>query len=166
MKKQNSLSKTMISLSFVIYLLLLTWIIVFKFRLDITSLKYIRSINLIPFKANPIVSGMKETLINLLLFIPLGMHLKFIFKSNKFLNVVIIIFLSLSFESLQYILHIGVSDITDIIMNTLGGIIGMILISILFNLFSRKLNSNILNKLLELLLIAIPILMFITLFLL
>lgn len=77
MKKQNNLSKTIISLSFIIYLLLLTWIIVFKFRLDITSLKYIRSINLIPFKANPIVNGMRETMINLLLFVPLGMYLKF-----------------------------------------------------------------------------------------
>lgn len=161
MKKQNNLSKTMISVAFVIYLLLLTWIIVFKFRLDITSLKYIRSINLIPFKANPIVNGMRETLINLLLFVPLGMYLKFIFKSNKFSNVSIIIFLSLSFESLQYIFHIGVSDITDIIMNTLGGIVGMILISIC----SKKLNSKILNRSLELFLIAIPILMLISLFL-
>lgn len=96
MKKQNNLSKTMISVAFVIYLLLLTWVIVFKFRLDITSLRYIRSINLIPFKANPIVNGMRETLINLLLFVPLGMYLKFIFKSNKFSNVSIIIFLSLA----------------------------------------------------------------------
>lgn len=164
MKKQNNLSKTIISLSFAIYLLLLTWIIVFKFHLDITSLKYIRSINLIPFKANPIVNGMRETLINLLLFVPLGMYLKFIFKNNKFSSVSIIILLTIGFEILQYILHIGVSDITDIIMNTLGGIIGIILISVFFNLLSKETNSKILNRLLELLLIIIPILMFVSLY--
>lgn len=108
---------------------------------------------------------MKEALINLLLFVPLGMYLKFIFKNNKFSNVLIIILLSLNFELLQYILHIGVSDITDIIMNTLGGIIGIILISVFFNLLSKKTNSKILNRLLELLLIVIPILMFGSLFL-
>lgn len=109
---------------------------------------------------------MKETLINLLLFIPLGMYLKSIFKNNKFSSVSIIILLFIGFEILQYILHIGVSDITDIIMNTLGGIIGIILISVFFNLLSKKTNSKILNRLLELLLIAIPLLMFISLFLL
>lgn len=160
--KKNNLFKIMISISFIIYLLLLIWIIIFKFRLDITSLNYIRSINLIPFKSNSTVNGMKETLINLLLFIPFGMYLKFIFKSNKLLNIGFICFLSLIFESLQYLLHIGVSDITDIIMNTLGGIIGIILISIC----SNKLNYKILNKLLEILLIVIPLLMLTALFLL
>ena len=58
---------------------------------------------------------------------------------NKFLNILLIVLISFIFEALQYILHIGVSDITDIIMNTLGGIIGISIISISSLIFN---NSN------------------------
>lgn len=38
---------------------------------------------------------------------------------------------SLLFEIIQYILSIGSSDITDIITNTLGGLVGVLVVSIL-----------------------------------
>ena len=134
--------------------MLLTWIIVFKFRFHISDLKYIRSINLIPFKANVT----KEILINVILFIPLGMYLKRTLD-NKFLNILLISFI---FEALQYILHIGVSDITDIIMNTLGGIIGISIISISSLIFN---NNKFINKLFDSLLITMPVFMILLLFL-
>ena len=99
-------------------MLLLIWIIVFKFRMDIFSLKYIRSINLVPFKNNGYVNGIRETFINIVLFVPLGMYLKYFFRNSKFLNLEIIILTSFCFEVFQYILRIGVSDITDIIYST------------------------------------------------
>jgi len=158
--KKNYLTKTVLIIAFVLYMLLLTWIIVFKFRLDISELKYIRTINLIPFVSDSSINGMKETFINLILFIPLGFYIQFIIKNKKILKLFIIIFVSFIFELLQYILHIGVSDITDIIMNTLGGIIGMIFMFIFYQLFSKKINSDRLDKLLSYLSIFIPILMF------
>ncbi len=57
MKKSKQILKTIVKISLALYILLLTWIIVFKFRIDITSLKYIRSINLIPFKTNGAING-------------------------------------------------------------------------------------------------------------
>lgn len=157
MSRKNTKSNNLIIIAFTLYILLLTWIIVFKFRLNLSDLKYIRTINLIAFKANVVVNGMKETIINIVLFIPLGMYLKYLLKDKNFLSIVIISSTSLLFEILQYIFHIGVSDITDIIMNTIGGVIGMILILILL-LIAKK--NNAFNKILDYLLIFLPLLMF------
>ena len=162
MKKK--LEKIIVKISFIMYILLLIWIIVFKFRLDITSLKYIRSINLIPFKNNGFVNGIREPMLNLLLFIPLGMYLKYFGKKYNFLNSGIIILTSFIFEVLEFILHIGVSDITDIIMNILGGLVGMFLMDIVLFKVTKK--GTILDKLIEYILIFIPVLMFLALFLL
>ncbi len=154
--ENNKKRKFSIKIFFILYILLLIWIIVFKFRLNISSIKSIRSINLIPFKTNTLVNGIKETIINFLLFIPFGMYLKYFFKNHTFFNIVIIILTSFIFEVLQYVLHIGVSDITDIIMNTFGGLIGIILINIMFSLTKRL---NLFNKLIDYILIFIPIIM-------
>ncbi len=161
MGKENTKSNKLIIVAFTLYVLLLIWIIVFKFRLNLSYLKYIRTINLIPFKAKGVVNGMRETIINVVLFIPLGMYLKYLLKDRKFLSIVIISSTSLLFEILQYIFHIGVSDITDIIMNTIGGIIGMILMVIFLSITKK---NNILNKILDYLLIFLPLLMFLGLF--
>ena len=142
MKQKNNLLNQLVKISFVLYLFLLTWIIVFKFRIDITDLRYLRAINLIPFKEN----DLKEILINIFLFIPYGMYLRELTK-KKSLTVGIIILTSTLFEVLQYIFHIGISDITDVMMNTLGGMIGILFISIL----EKKMgNSKVLDNLLKL----------------
>ncbi len=164
MKKSKQILKTIVKISLALYILLITWIIVFKFRIDITSLKYIRSINLIPFKTNGAINGMKETLVNLILFIPFGMYLEYLLKIKK-LNIIIIILTSFCYEIMQYIFHIGVSDITDIIMNTLGGIIGILLIYMYFYLINKIKNNKIYKNLLEILLIIIPTLILAMLFL-
>ena len=164
MKKSKQILKTIVKISLALYILLITWLIVFKFRIDITSLKYIRSINLIPFKTNGAINGMKETLVNLILFIPFGMYLEYLLKIKK-LNIIIIILTSFCYEIMQYIFHIGVSDITDIIMNTLGGIIGILLIYMYFYLINKIKNNKIYKNLLEILLIIIPTLILAMLFL-
>ena len=157
MKKKNNLLNWLVKISFVLYFFLLTWIIVFKFRLDITTLRYLRSINLIPFKENEL----KEIFINIFLFIPYGMYLREL-SSKKSLTVAMVVLTSFLFELLQYILHIGISDITDIMMNTLGGIIGILFISILENKIE---SSKILDNSIKYLLSIIPILMLLLLFL-
>lgn len=151
MKNKNNLLNQMVKISFVLYLFLLTWIIVFKFRLDITGLRYLRAVNLIPFKENEL----KEILINTFLFIPYGMYLGELTK-KKSLTVGMIILTSFIFELLQYILHIGISDITDVMMNTLGGIIGILFISILKEKIG---NSKGFNHSIKYLLSIIPFLM-------
>ena len=158
MKQKNNLLNQMIRISFVLYIFLLTWIIVFKFRIDIRNLRYLRTINLIPFKEN----DLKEILINIFLFIPYGMYLRELTK-KKSLTVGIIILTSFIFEVLQYILHIGISDITDVMMNTLGGMVGILLISILEK---KRENSKGLDNSIKYLLSIIPFIMIFLLFLL
>ena len=158
MKNKNNLLNQMVKISFILYLFLLTWIIVFKFRLDITGLRYLRAINFIPFKENEL----KEILINIFLFIPYGMYLREL-TEKKSLTVGIIILTSFIFEVLQYILHIGISDITDVMMNTLGGMVGILLISILEK---KRENSKGLDNSIKYLLSIIPFLMIFLLFLL
>lgn len=54
----------------------------------------------------------------------------------KFINhIVPIILTSLALEILQYILSIGATDITDLIGNTIGGVVGLGIYFIFSNLF-------------------------------
>lgn len=49
-----------------------------------------------------------------------------------------IIFVSLTFETVQWIFSIGVSDITDLIGNTLGSGVGAVLFAFLGKYFQRR----------------------------
>ena len=45
---------------------------------------------------------------------------------------------SLAYETLQYLLAIGASDITDLLMNTAGGAVGLLVFSALFHAAGEK----------------------------
>ncbi|HLA96484.1 MAG TPA: VanZ family protein [Pyrinomonadaceae bacterium] len=113
----NALSRIL----FAAYLLILLWLILFKFSYDpfaILSDFQTRSVNLIPFRQ----SRYSEMIANILVFIPFGVMLGVNFKQLLFKYRIAVIFaFSLVVEIIQYALAIGVTDITDIIMNTLGG---------------------------------------------
>lgn len=134
-----------------IYVIILTWIIVFKMQLG-WYFSYIRSINLIPFAESVIVNGrvyVGEIISNLIVFIPVGFYIGMLGREEKFYKKVIpILSLTLIFEISQYILHIGATDITDVIMNTLGGILGIVIINFLYKIFK---NNNKVDKVLNIL---------------
>ena len=138
MKSKNKLTIILL----VLYIIILTWIILFKMQFSIDRLSYIRSINFIPFGESVIINGkiyFNEIINNLIVFIPVGLYIGMLGKDEKFYKKVIPIFaLTFILESLQYILHIGATDITDIIMNTLGGIIGILVINCLYKIFKNN----------------------------
>lgn len=71
--------------------------------------------------------GRLEILFNILIFIPFGFFMGR-FSERSFLGKWGTIFLvSLFVETLQYIFGIGATDITDIITNTSGGLMGLLL---------------------------------------
>lgn len=127
-----------------IYLVILTWIILFKMQLNIMFLinMNFRSINLIPFAASSIVNGkidISEIVLNMIAFIPFGVYLSMLKPEWNFIQKVLPIFgLSFMYESLQYIFAIGGSDITDLLGNTFGGIIGIGLFVILRRLLEKR----------------------------
>lgn len=113
----------------VFYLIALTWIIIFKLQFSVTNLPHLRNINLIPFGESVIANGrvyINEIIWNLLVFIPYGLFIHILWEDGPLLKQFVpIICTSLLFETVQFIFAIGASDITDVITNTLGGIIGV-----------------------------------------
>ena len=125
--KNNKLT----SVLFVIYLIATFWIIVLKLSAHFSYMGIRRSINLIPYSESFTLNGkldFSEMIMNVVIFVPLGIYAGILFKrwgvgKNMFLFFII----SLICEGLQYFLALGVFDITDIINNTLGGIIGLMM---------------------------------------
>lgn len=63
---------------------------------------------------------------NTLLYLPLGIYVKFRIKANNFSLFMGFILYILVVEIMQYILNRGIFDINDIILNTLGFFIGVL----------------------------------------
>ncbi|QGH35284.1 hypothetical protein GI584_15035 [Gracilibacillus salitolerans] len=83
-----------------------------------------------------------NTVGNILLFIPMGALLPILLTKIKkffFPTVTIIVFFSLTVETVQYASKLGVFDVDDITLNILGGFIGF-LIFILFKNWKKSFN--------------------------
>mgnify|MGYP001027468016 CR=1 FL=1 len=76
---------------------------------------------------------------NIVLFIPLGIYLMF-FNHNKriCLNTLWVVLISMAVEILQYVFKVGATDIDDIILNGLGGFLGIMIYKILRKIFKDK----------------------------
>lgn len=138
---------------FIIYCMLLVWIILLKLSFsidDIMTLDRFRRINLIPFYyPNEVKSHFSEVIENLLIFIPFGIYLKMLNKGNK--KTILYGFLfSLVLEISQFIFKIGATDITDLITNTFGTVIGVCGYVLLEKIFKNKEKLNNVLKILAL----------------
>ena len=128
----------------IIYLVTLTWIIVCKLETNFTNLGAMRyrNINLIPYKNTAAMNGQVDTselFMNVLAFVPFGIYVSMLYKNNNLIQKIIPIFgTSLLYEVLQYLFAIGATDITDLINNTLGGILGIALYVICSKIFRSK----------------------------
>lgn len=129
---------------FFIYLAILVWIILFKFVFSWDDLPHLRSINLIPYGESVIINGkldISELWQNVLAFVPLGIYLGMLNPKGKvWKKIVLIAITSLILEVFQYILAVGASDITDLINNTIGGIIGLLIYAFAYFIFGRRTN--------------------------
>ncbi|WP_066071701.1 VanZ family protein [Neobacillus soli] len=151
-KSKNNQNKITAGL-LTVYLLVLTWIILFKMQFSFQDLRHFadfRGINLIPFAGSIIKNDQKdigEIIYNVFAFIPFGIYISMLKPNRPFLKrIVPIAGVSLLFEVLQFIFAIGGSDITDLLGNTLGGMIGVGVYIVFCKLFSTKANK-ILNVL-------------------
>jgi glycopeptide antibiotics resistance protein len=116
----KSLSKILL----VIYSAFLAWLVLLKTSINIPEvLSYgQRSINLVPFAG----AAKGEMLENFIFFIPLGLLLSAALKQHTFGRKLAFIFgFSVTAEVIQFILAIGSTDITDVITNVLGGLLGL-----------------------------------------
>lgn len=143
-----------------IYLILLTWIILFKTQFSISQIGHIRSLNLIPFGASVIVNGkldFDEIVNNAIVFIPVGVYMGMLFPEWSFVRKLCpAAGLSLAYEILQFIFALGATDITDLITNTFGGVIGLLVFAALSEILGERTNKilNILAGICTVLVIA------------
>lgn len=118
---------------FALYLLILLWLVLFKFSIDLSPiLAYqTRSLNVIPF-ADVSRHNWRETIYNFAVFIPFGLLLRVNLKrANIWRRLAIIFAFSVAVEVIQFVFAIGVTDITDVITNTFGGLLGLILYDVI-----------------------------------
>ncbi|WP_333650139.1 VanZ family protein [Lacrimispora sp.] len=137
-KERNTLTIVL----FIVYILLLTGVILFKLPFYSEKISDgIRVINLIPFQGSFDENGvilLREIIQNILIFIPLGIYIYMIKYEWSFMKKVLpIMGLSLSFELIQFIFAIGRTDVTDLLDNTLGGIIGIGMSAVIFKIFKN-----------------------------
>ncbi|AJD26494.1 VanZ family protein [Clostridium botulinum] len=126
-----------------VYVFLLIWILLFKFSVSPSAVisrtfdgQSYRHINLIPLMES---GGRKEVLLNFIVFIPLGLIAQLVGKKNPVIkNAIYILIFSLFIEVSQYILAVGATDITDLLTNTFGGVVGILLYWGLSRLFDTK----------------------------
>ena len=139
-------SNCFVTILFLIYLALLVWIILFKLQFSISDLDKIRSINLIPFHYDKEIGAafhLTEGLDNFLIFVPMGIYLQMLLPGTKlYVKFMLIAGTSFLLETMQYILAVGRSDITDVLTNTAGGLLGLAVYSIAARLIGNRIKAN------------------------
>ena len=157
---KNNRQRNLTRILFAIYFLILVWILLFKMSFSLDELYKSRSINLIPFMGSVVVNGriyINEIIDNILVFIPLGIYICMLKEDWPILRKISVgFFISLGIEVLQFILAIGATDITDLLGNTLGGILGIGVFYLFSKLFKNKTNKiiNILALIVTILLVS------------
>ncbi len=156
-------------------LLLLIFLSYFDAVMDMTLFKYVpitqvfsaeryrvNSLNLIPFADWNVDRGgmFRDILLNVLLFFPFGFLIQMWFRKSKisWVSILIPFVCSIVIEVLQYVLQLGVSDVTDIISNTFGAFSGAAAY-LLFNLIFKR-NKEKANKVLLVFLLLIAFINF------
>ena len=145
-KTKKRLGRIFARIVFVLYLMVLAYFLFFSERYGRGEAQAYRY-NLKPFREIERYIHYREQLGweyfivniygNILAFLPFGFFLPIISAANrKFFNVALYSFeFSLGIELVQLSFQVGIFDVDDLIMNTIGGILGFIL----YWLFRKKL---------------------------
>ncbi|EAP97233.1 hypothetical protein JNB_17223 [Janibacter sp. HTCC2649] len=118
---------------FGVYLALLVWVVMWKLEWPSVG-GGVRNVKLTPFVTASNGDGASqpmEVVGNLLLFVPLGIYLALLApKSPRWRLTLLAGSLSAGMEIAQYVLAVGRTDITDVIVNTAGAVVGMGLVAL------------------------------------
>jgi glycopeptide antibiotics resistance protein len=132
---------------FIMYLCLMIWeVFVGPYR----SYSGVRRYNLYPFKTvmEFILNSAKYTfqaifinlVANIITFIPLGFFISLLFRRFfKLINIVLCcLSIIICIEVAQFILNVGVLDIDDIILNTIGCVLGFMVYKAVKSYFNKS----------------------------
>jgi glycopeptide antibiotics resistance protein len=126
---------------FGIYVILLTWVVLWKLEVPYVGTGVLRNIKLVPFAPSGGAGGSapSEVALNLVLFVPFGVYLGLLAPSWAWWQrLAAIAGTSLAFEVTQYVLAIGRSDISDVMTNTAGGLLGLGLLALARHRFGSR----------------------------
>jgi len=115
---------------FATYLVLLTWAVLWKLEVPYVGAAWAlpRPFKLVPFVASGDAgaSDPLELLANLLLFVPFGVYLGLLApRWRRWAAAALFACASLLLEATQHVISTGSFDITDVIVNTVGGLAGL-----------------------------------------
>jgi len=147
---------------FVLYLVLLLKLLLFSRAPGSEP-----SLNLIPFAtiSNYLFSGsaaakgfaVGNVLGNVVAFVPLGVFLPLLWRRIAvWPNLLIVVCASVAVEIIQGVFGLGASDVDDVILNTLGGLVGILFFTLLRVLLRRW--GRVIPAVAVLSLLAVPIL--------
>ncbi len=141
LKKINSLLGIVLVIIGVVYVAVLLKIVIFKYGLT----NDLRSISLIPFSFLSMFNGevslyvaLKNVLGNIFLFVPLGIYLNYFLQKNVGKSILIGFLVSLSFETIQYTVGCGAADIDDLLLNTIGVVMGVLLYKCFISMVDKR----------------------------
>ncbi|WP_203747123.1 VanZ family protein [Cellulomonas chitinilytica] len=116
---------------FAVYLALLAWVVLWKLEVPWVGEGWRRTIKLVPFVATARAgaSPPAEVVANLLLFVPFGLYLGLLAPTwSRWRATAVVAGASVVLEVAQYVLAVGSSDVTDLVVNTAGGLAGLVLV--------------------------------------
>lgn len=160
MKKNKQRYNTIIKIGFVIYIILVLTILLFKAPTDIAIWKsepHRLPVKLVPFETIIFYVRnvhsftdwfIKNLAANVIMFVPWGIFVPVIIKNSKTvcnishikllcITVISAIIFSAIIEMIQYVWAVGQLDVDDVILNTLGSLIGMGILLIIEILFRK-----------------------------
>ncbi len=148
--KARKRTKLLLEVCFIIYIILLFYFLFFSDKFGRTTSRQDYSYNIIPFheitrfiKYREII-GVESFMVNIagniFAFCPFGFLLPVLNnKKRGILYVTLVSFeFSLFIELIQLITRVGSYDIDDIILNTIGGILGYIIYRICYFIWKRR----------------------------
>ena len=151
--------KTIVWITTILYFLFLIWVLYLKFgQYSTIAMQHANlhqftgyerlMIDINPFKLSPMHSDKRQAVIEIILnaFVtfPLGVALNIIDKKPKLWKHLIIVFsFSLIIECLQFVTLIGGFTPSDLIMNTLGCVIGYIIYHVIVKRLPDRVNVTI-----------------------
>ena len=132
--KQTPLKREIWLWILVIYLIMLLQITVFRFGLHWVPLDVARTTNMQPLVTLRLLTPWAQfynIVGNIVWFVPLGLALPQVFPNCRLWQVLLLgALLSVTIESLLYLFYTGISDIDDVIFNTLGAVTGWLMRSV------------------------------------
>ena len=142
-KKRNKLFRVLEILLFVVYLAVLCYFLFIADRMGRTFSERVYHYNLMPLKeigrfwtyrqTLGVWSVLMNLIGNVVAFIPFGLFLPRLFPAcRRFILTIVLAFeFSLCVEILQLVWKVGSFDVDDLLLNTLGGIVGFLVYRIL-----------------------------------